>query len=184
MAPATIPTALPTRLIAGDTWRWDRVLSDYTPANGWTLTTRFRGAGKLDVTASANSGNTGWECTAAASDTQTLPAGQYTWEESVSNAGGERYTVGSGTLVVAANMALLAAGAGQPWEERAIAHLKAYIEGAADETILEFTIGDRALKRYSLDEALSMLDRLTERLAVRRTGGRRPPLVPRFVRAG
>lgn len=184
MAPATIPTAVPVRLIAGDTWRWDRVLSEYSPADGWTLTVRFRGAGKLDVAGVANSGDSGWECTALATSTAALPAGQYQWEESVSNVGGERYTVASGTLIVAPNAALLAAGAAQPWEERAIACLKAYVEGAADETILEFQIGDRAVKRYSIDEALSTMDRLTDRLARRRTGGRRAPLVPRFVRGG
>ena len=88
MPPATIETVVPSRAVAGDTWRWDRVVSGYTPADGWTLKTYFRGAGALTITGAAASGDASWENTAAATSTKTLPAGQYRWQEFVSNVAG------------------------------------------------------------------------------------------------
>lgn len=184
MAPATIPTAIPSRLIAGDTWRWDRSVSGYTPADGWTLKTHFRGAGKLSVTGVAASGNTSWENTAAASATSTLKAGQYSWTEFVSNVGDERYEVGRGVLTVEPNPELQNAGDATPWEESAIKALEEYLAGTLEDGFLEFQIAGRAVKLMSPKEAMSMLDQLRDRLALRRTRGRRPPIVPVFRRVG
>ena len=183
MAPATIPTAIPSRLIAGDTWRWDRSVSGYSPADGWSLTTFFRGAGKLNVSGVANSGNNAWENTAALAATKTLAAGQYQWTEVVTNAT-ERYVVGRGVLTVEPNPELQVAGEGTPWEETAVTKLKAFLAGSVEEGILEYQIAGRAVKLMSPDEALTLLDKLQGRLAVQRTRGRRPPIVPEFRRVG
>ena len=184
MPPATIETVVPSRAVAGDTWRWDRVVSGYTPADGWTLKTYFRGAGALTITGAAASGDASWENTAAATSTKTLPAGQYRWQEFVSNVAGERYRVGAGVLVVEPNPELQNAGDAVPFEEKAVAALEAYIAGSVDEGILEFTIAGRAVKLMSPAEATDLRDRYAERLARRRTGGRRPPIVPEFRRVG
>ncbi len=48
-----IPETEPTRVAAGETWRWDRNITDY-PASLWTLTYSFllqSGSTRFDVVA-------------------------------------------------------------------------------------------------------------------------------------
>jgi hypothetical protein len=184
MAPATIPTALPLRVIAGDTWRWDRTVDGYTPADGWTFKTFFRGAGKLDVTGVAATGNGYWELTASASSTKALAAGQYQVTEVVTNGGGERYVVGRGVVSVEANPESQVAGDGAPWEETAIVKLQAFLNGTLDAGILESQIAGRVIKLMSPSEAMQLIDNLQDRIARRRSRGKIPPLVPVFRRVG
>lgn len=181
MAPASIPTALPARAIAGDSWRWDRTIASYSPADGWALTTYLRGAGKLDVAGVA--AGSYWQNTALASATKVLPAGQYEWSEFVSS-GAERYCVGRGVLTVEPDPASQVAGAAVPFEVRAIAALQAYIAGSLEEGVLEFVIAGRSIRFLEPKEALDTLDRLQERLARKATGKRRVAMVPRFSRVG
>ncbi|MCW1921308.1 hypothetical protein OKA05_02015 [Luteolibacter arcticus] len=88
---------IPDQLRAGDTWKWRTSSADYSAADGWVLTTAFRGTESLDVEGVADGG--GWISTGAAADTADLPAGRYSWISRASK-DGETYTVGSGVVEV------------------------------------------------------------------------------------
>src|SRR5512139_2611690 len=128
MPPATIPTTEPTRARVGDTWRWDRSVDDYSPADGWTLTWRLRGATILNVAGVANASNTGWEFTVAKTSTVTLKAGDYEWTLEVAQ-GTERFTISEGTLIVLVNLETALAGERVWFETKVIELLEAFLLG-------------------------------------------------------
>lgn len=48
MAP-TIPTIEPTVVVPGDTWKWDKTLSDYPASDGWQLSYYVRGPKEITL---------------------------------------------------------------------------------------------------------------------------------------
>lgn len=74
----TTPTVEPTVLQSGMSWEWDRYLSDYTPADGWTLKYAFTGPSAVaTITASASSDNTTHEVRVLPAATVDLTPGTY-----------------------------------------------------------------------------------------------------------
>ena len=91
-------TREPASVVAGDTVTWSKALADYPASAGWTLNYRLiNAAGKIDIAASA-SGDSHLVLVAAAT-TAAWKAGSYAWQAYVTKAT-ERYTVGSGSIVV------------------------------------------------------------------------------------
>lgn len=181
MAPASIPTTEPTRAIAGDTWRWNRSVADYSPASGWALTYAFRGAGKLDVAGVANAANNGWEMTVAASATAALKAGVYEWVAYVTKSG-ERYTVDAGRVTVQPNFALANAGDRQSHAERTLAVIEAAIEGRLTADMEEYQIQGRAVKRIPMALLQTLRNRYAFEVTRQRAGGRTPQTEVTFAR--
>lgn len=181
MAPATIPTTEPTRATAGDTWRWNRSVSGYSPADGWVLTYAFRGKSTLDLTGAANVDNTGWELTADATKTAVMQPGVHRWKAFVTKAG-ERYTVDEGVTTVDANFALAAAGALQTHAERMLAAIEAKMEGRLTSDMEEYVIAGRQLKRIPFEQLPALRSRYAAEVRRQRNGGRTPQTVACFVR--
>lgn len=103
---ASIPTTEPTEVVAGDTWRWNRgQSSDYSIADGWSLSYAFRGVNELDLGAAevAENGDT-YEITVPATATGRLGAGAYKWAAYVTK-GSERYRIDAGTVRVFEDLA-------------------------------------------------------------------------------
>ncbi len=97
---ATIPTDEPTRLRAGDTWKWTRTLADY-PAGTWVLKYRFKNAaGGFEIVASAS--GTDHAVTVAAATTGAYVAGSYQWMAWVES-GSEKFTIDTGSAEVEAD---------------------------------------------------------------------------------
>jgi len=101
-------TTEPKRLTAGDTIAWTKALADYQASSGWTLHYRLINAdGHLDITTTAAGAD--HAVAVAAATSATWPAGIYTYSAYVTKAS-ERYTVGSGQIDIAANLAAVTVG--------------------------------------------------------------------------
>ena len=108
MPAMVIPTTEPTVVTAGDAIAWKKALADYPASAGWVLKYRLiNAAGSIDITATASGSDHAVSASAATS--AIWRAGAYTWHAYVENAA-ERYTVGTGKIVVKPNLAAMAAG--------------------------------------------------------------------------
>lgn len=96
-------TTEPSRITAGDTASWLKSLSDYPASAGWVLTyTLINSAAKITITATASGADHSVSVSAATSAGYT--AATYTWHAAVA-LGSERYTVGTGSIVIDPNLA-------------------------------------------------------------------------------
>ncbi len=77
-------------------------------ATGWTLHYALRGAVVLDLTATASGAK--WTTTLTAAASLAISAGLYAWTAYLTNAGGERITVGNGQLTITPNLLTMTAG--------------------------------------------------------------------------
>lgn len=177
-------TNLPDQFAAGTTVSYRRRLTDYPASAGWTLRVHLAGASVLAKTAAANGDD--YLVTIEATDTEgDFPAGLYKWVERVSNAGGEVYEVGRGTVTILPNLAEATEGSEQEWIERAIAMLRAHIEGRLPVGMESYQIAGRVVAKMPIKEAVSLLSSLESRLAGRKNPGfvTRPVLVS-FTKPG
>lgn len=99
---ADIPTIEPAKLTAGDTVKWKRALAHYKASEGWVLTYALRGAGNIDLTASADGDDHLIEILAATSTAYT--AGIYSWQ-AYATKGAERFGTGFGRIEILPNLA-------------------------------------------------------------------------------
>lgn len=107
-------TAVPDRLIAGDSYRIVLAPSEYPATAGWSLVLSIAGADVLSVT-SAPSGDAHMLDLSAA-QTAALAAGAYRWSVRAKKAT-EAYTYDGGPLTVHADLAAAAPGdQGGYWE--------------------------------------------------------------------
>ena len=171
-------TNLPDQFAAGTTVSYRRRLVDFPASLGWTLRLHLAGASVLTGTAVADGDD--FVVTIEASDTEgDFAAGLYKWVERVSGAGGEVYEVGRGTVTVLSNLAEATEGSEQEWIERAIAMLRAHIEGRLPAGMESYQIAGRAVAKMPIKEAMSLLASLESRLAGLKNPGSftRPVLV-------
>ena len=101
-------TTEPSRITAGDTLTWLKSLPDFPATAGWVLGyTLINQAGKHTITATASGADHLVSVPAATS--APWPAGLYTWVSSVSK-GADRYTLDTGNLTVAPDLAAAVSG--------------------------------------------------------------------------
>ncbi len=155
---------LPDQFAAGTTVCYRRRLVDFPASAGWTLRLHLAGASVLPVTAASDGDDflVTIEPTDTASD---FVAGLYKWVERVSSAGGEVYEVGRGSVTVLPNLAEATEGSEQEWIERAIAMLRAHIEGRLPAGMESYQIAGRVVAKMPIKEAVSLLSSLESRLA-------------------
>jgi hypothetical protein len=154
---------IPAQLYAGDTWKWSASFADYSAADGWTLTTSFRGAGTLDVVGVADSD--GFTNTATAVSTGGLTAGRYSWTSRVEK-DGETYTVDSGTLEVIPSLADEDAGYdGRTDAEKQLEAAEASLTSLLGSKNESVTFGDQTFKRQDIEKLTNIRDRLRSQVA-------------------
>lgn len=96
-------TTEPSRVTAGDTVTWLKSLSDYPATASWVLGyTLINSAGKVTITATASGAD--HLVSVLAATTAGWSAGTYSWQAVVTKAA-ERYTVGTGVITVAPDLA-------------------------------------------------------------------------------
>lgn len=94
----TIPTQEPSSVIAGDTVKWLKSLSDFSAANGWSLTYQLINKNhKITINATAQGSD--FLINVSAATTNNWIADEYSYRAQVSKAG-EVYTMSSGTIIV------------------------------------------------------------------------------------
>lgn len=167
----TVPTTEPESVVAGDTWTWKRLLADY-PAGTYTLKYRLINAvGKIDITAGAS--GTDHLVTVTAATTAAYPPGDYTWTAWVEKTG-ERYTIGSGTVIVKPNIAGLAAFDARTEAAIILDQLMAAYTSytASNGHVAEYEIAGRRMKYRSSAEILEQINVWEARVAAEKRAER------------
>lgn len=153
---ADIPTIEPESFRAGDTVKWTKALADYLPDDGWVLKYTLNKIGqKTTITATDNGDGTHLASVSAATSA-AYKAGVYKWQSYVEY-NSERYTIATGTIEIKPD--LTAAGLDtRSHVKKVLDAIEAVIENRATLDQESYTIGNRSLKRMSLEELLKFRD--------------------------
>ncbi len=159
---ATTPTTEPASLIAGDTAKWLKTLSNYPASAGWSLAyTLINATGKISLTATAAGDD--HLVNVLASTTAGWAPGSYAWRASVSMVD-EVYTVASGTLSVQA--AFTSATLDTRSQSRmALDAINAYIADPSNMQASSYSISGRTLLRHNLSTIMEMRSKLIVEVA-------------------
>lgn len=157
-------TNIPQQFVAGDTIKWSDSAFDGKGSPDYTLTYALRGESSLDVVGTAAAG--GWDVTITASQSNELPAGDYAWHAYVTS-GLNRFTVGSGVVKVLPNIAKQGAGFDVRTQiEKDLAAVEDEIRARATGSMtIEYSIGNRSLKKESISRLLELRSALRIDLA-------------------
>lgn len=163
---------IPAKITAGDTLTWnDCPAKDYLgnqiDSSAYDLKYEFRGPTTLTVTASVGTGG-GWTSTITPTQSTGLGAGLFYWQAiATKTAGGERHTLGSGTLEVLADLTTATSGYdGRSQSEIDLdavrAAIRALVSGGA---VAEYTIGNRSVRKLGLADLRALESQLAIRVA-------------------
>ena len=161
---------VPALIYAGDTTKWNEPATTlYSSADSWVATFALRhatGNDALNITGVAD-GTGGWNFTITAAQTAALHVNGHWWQIAVTKAG-ERYTLGTGTLDVQANIP----AAGNTYDGRTQteidleslrAEIRARVTGGS---VQEYTIGTRSLKKMPMPDLIALESKLKADLAL------------------
>lgn len=150
---------IPEKFYAGDTIKWFEDPIDGKPSSVWAMVYSIKhdsGNDATTVTGVANSSG-GWDFTISATASASLHVATHWWQAYVSYST-ERYTQGQGSLTVVANIP----GDGPNFDGRSQvqkdldavdAEIRARATGGMT---LEYSIGNRSLKKESITALLSL----------------------------
>lgn len=144
-----VPAVLPTALIAGNTWQWDRDYADY-PSPTWTATAYFEKHDKTFNVIGTQEG-TAHRFTIAAATTATYPAGRYRVRVRVTD-GSLVFIAESGYCEVEVDPAAAGTTDTRSWARRTLEAVEAFLEGNASTAQQAMTIAGRSISRWSLAE--------------------------------
>lgn len=155
---------VPALIFAGDTVKWNvPATADYSSTSGWTASFALRhatGNDALNITGVAD-GSGGWNFTITATQSAALHANGHWWQLVVTKAA-ERYTLGTGTLEVKANIP----AAGNTYDGRSQAQtdldavraeMRARVTGGG---VQEYSIGTRSLKKMPMADLIALESKL------------------------
>ncbi len=154
---ATVPTSEPTQVVAGDTVKFTREFSNYSPVDGWTLsygisspTRKLAPISGSQVTSDGNK----FVVTVPSSVTLTWEPGTYRWQSYVQDSSSPplRYTLGTGTLVVLPNLETGEHKDLRTQNQRILDAIRALLEGKVASDVQQYTIGGRQLVKMTLAE--------------------------------
>lgn len=155
---------IPALIYAGDTVKWNQPGTDlYTSTASWVATFVLRhqtGNDSLTLTGAAD-GSGGWNFTITAVQSAALHPETHWWQSVVTKAS-ERYTLATGSIIVAANMP--ASGAtydGRTQAQQDLdalrAEMRARISGGS---VMEYSIGNRSLKKMPMPDLIALETKL------------------------
>lgn len=163
----SIPEALPSQLIAGDTWQWTRSLADY-PAGTWTATAYFENRDQTFNVIGSASGTT-HSFTIAAATTGGYRAGQYRWRLRVTN-GSATFTAESGLVDVLPDPAAAGKRDTRSYARQLLDAVEATILGRAtsDQLSMQIATGSasRSISRTPMTELIALRDKLKWEVAM------------------
>lgn len=156
-----IPTTEPEYFVAGDTVKWKKALADYKASDGWTLSYALRGAGTVNLTATASGADHQIDISAAASAGYTV--GSYSFSAYVTKAT-ERYTVGSGYIEIKKNLATATSHTDRLLTLQAdLDAINAWL--SKNYSFSGYSIGGRSLNKYSITELYFLRGQLMSELS-------------------
>jgi len=174
-----VPTCVPDDLIAGDSWQFDLSFGDYPAGSGWTATAYFRGAGMINVEATAD-GDT-FQFRATPSENAALVAGVYRYFIKVTD-GTDTFTADQGEVEVLANAALASAAELQTHAEKTLALVEALIEGRMVDGVEAAQIFGRNWQKVPMEQLLKVRAAYRAEVARQRYRGVLPSIEVRFGR--
>lgn len=155
---------VPAIIYAGDTVKWNEPATpDYSSTASWIATFALRhgtGNDALTITGVAD-GAGGWNFTITATQSAALHVNGHWWQLVVTKAA-ERYTLGTGDLTVKANIP----ASGNTYDGRSQAQIdleavRAAMRGRiAGGEVMEYTIGNRSLKKMPMADLIALETKL------------------------
>jgi len=143
----TIPSVEPVSARAGDTWTWERTLSDF-PASTWTLTyTFFSTLGKITIVADADGDD--YSVDVAPATTAAYTTGRYDWVAHVTD-GTDQHQVLSGVMDVLPDLSAVTTYDGRTHNRVMLDAINSILEGRATASqldIVRVTHNSRSLER-------------------------------------
>lgn len=163
--------AVPDKLIAGDTWRWTRTLSNY-PAGTWVVTYYFENQIK-QFSAAASASGTDHAVSIDAATTDDFPPGRYRWwARAVSGAIVETIDSEQGWVDVEPDPGASGTRDHRSFARRALDAIEATIEGRATAGQLSFSIRDRTVESFTLTELMQLRQTLRQEVRAEEQGDR------------
>lgn len=154
-----IPTVEPDVIVAGDTVRWVKKLTDYLPADGWVLSYVFTSqAGVFSVVASDNGDGSHLASVTAADSAAYVPEA-YRWQASVTKAA-ERHTVAWGATEVLPDYATYPPADVRTPAKQLLDAVEATLKGRATTDQASYSVGGVSIARLSMAELLQARSRL------------------------
>jgi hypothetical protein len=152
-------TTLPAQITAGDTLTFTQTLADYPANNGWVLHYRLINAlGKFDITSSASGSD--HLISVLAATTAGYTAGTYDWQAYVDGVSSQRFTIGTGRVVIMPNLAGQSAGFdNRSTARKALDSINAWLANR-DLAVAEYQIAGRSMKYIPITELLSLRSKL------------------------
>jgi hypothetical protein len=157
VAPA-IPSREPETIVAGDTVKWTKSLTDF-PAGTWTLTYELLHAGGDLGTVTASASGTDHSITIAAATTaayNTTAADRLVHWNAFATAAGERYHVGAGSINVKPNPAVVSTLDSRSHAKIVLDAIEAVIENRATKDQMAYAIAGRSLSLTPLPDLLAL----------------------------
>lgn len=157
---ADIPTSEPAVFNAGSTVKFTRELSDYLPADGWTLSYALVKAGALITWTGTNNGDGTHLVNITAAITAGYTAGTYSWQSYVtkgSGASASREDISRGVIEIKPNFATQTGGYDGRSDTKIILDaIIATIKGTATKEEQEMTVAGQTLKLRSVDDLIAL----------------------------
>lgn len=158
---ADIATTEPEIIVAGDTVKWKKSLSDYKASASWVLTYALRGAKAIDITAAASGDDHLVDLSAATTGGYT--PGTYSFSAYVTKSG-ERYTVATGYITVKVNLATATTFTDRLLTLQSdVDAINAFL--SKNYNYASYSIGGRSLNKYSLTELYKLRSVLMSELS-------------------
>lgn len=156
----TIPTSEPSFVVIGDTVQWTRSLSEFLPADGWTLTyVLINSAGQITIVAE-DDGSGSHLVNVDAKDSAEWAAGVYRYVGVVESTAGERHTVATGTIEVKANYADETSGLdARTHVKRTLDLIETAIEQRVTKGITSISVDGVSLQRESMESLIALREK-------------------------
>ncbi|MDQ1610330.1 MAG: hypothetical protein QOG00_261 [Pyrinomonadaceae bacterium] len=156
MTEQNIPAYEPVSFAAGQTLAWTKELADYSPADGWTLKTYFRGMSGAGFDAEGEADDNHFSFRVPSANTEGLEARLYYWQ-TWAEKDGEKFMVDSGqTEVVPGLPGITGNFDGRSDVKKILDAIDAMVAGKATLDQQEYAIGNRQLKRIPIPDLLSL----------------------------
>lgn len=160
-------TTEPASIRAGDSASWLLSLADYPASAGWSVQYDLVNAsGRITLTSTADGDSHRIAKTPA--QTSAYAAGTYAWQKRVTD-GIDAYTIGTGSIEILPDLAVLAAFDTRTFAQKTLAALEAWIE-SHDAGVAEYEIAGRRMKYIPMAELLKLRSQFA--IEVRRQSGK------------
>lgn len=165
----------PKSFLQGETLEWSREFADFPASEGWTLKYFFRGQGKGFDAVAAPDGDS-FVVTVATATTAAMSVADYSWQ-AIAEKDGKKFLADSGFAEVKKGFAASAVDPDASLDvrsenEKTLAAVRAMIAGKATLDQMEYTIGNRQLKRIPITDLILLEQRYEQKVRQERDAAR------------